>query len=526
MTLHLPASRLAAGDIALVDDSSEYNWSEFDDMVCRAAVAISERNLGPLRRVAVYAENASQTVVAYAGALLAGASSVPINYHLTAAEARFILEHSKTEILFVGAANLDRAVDACEGLDIEIVAWAANDPTARDSTANDPTAAVSTVTPWSEFLATDPDRIDLDSVTPRPSLMYTSGTTGFPKATEVPPTMFAGGDSIREHLERLELDPRVGLGAHLVAGPMYHTGPLAGMRLAVVGVPTIVSSRFDPEAVLASIERYRVATSTMVPTHFKRFLELDSATRQRYDVSSLQSIGQTGSKCPDDVKRAMIDWWGPVINEAYGATEVGTTCYITAAEWLLKPGSVGRALLPFEALVVDDDGHELPPNHEGRLHFRDTTGRGVIYDGSPEASLAVHLEPGVFTLGEIGYVDDDGYVFITDRFSDMVVSGGVNIYPAEAEARLGQHPGVVDVGCIGVPDEAMGERLVALVITRSDVGANELMAFCRDGLSHYKCPREVFIVGDIGRNAMGKVNKRALRDSFLADESVASTPTM
>lgn len=191
MSLRLPSTKLAPGDIALVDDSTEITWSEFDDLACRAAVAISARNLGPQRRVAVYAENASQTVLAYAGALLAGASSVPINYHLTAAEARFILEHSKTEILFVGAKNLDRARKAVEGLDIEIVAWGVEE---------------AGVTMWSDFLETEPDEIDLDGVPPRPSLMYTSGTTGFPKATEVPPTMFAGGESIREHLERLEED--------------------------------------------------------------------------------------------------------------------------------------------------------------------------------------------------------------------------------------------------------------------------------------------------------------------------------
>lgn len=506
MSLHLPANRLTPEAIALVDDTSELTWSEFDDRACRAAVAISERDLGPDRRVAVYAENASETVLAYAGAMLAGASSVPINYHLTAAEARFILEHSRTRILFVGDKNIDRAKEAVKGLEIEIVAWNVED---------------ADVTHWNEFLASDPDEIDLDGVAPRPSLMYTSGTTGFPKATEVPPTMFAGGNSIREHLRHLEEDPRVGLGPHLVAGPMYHTGPLSGMRLAVVGVPTIVSSRFDPESALRAIDRYRVGTSVMVPTHFKRFLELDPKIRDKYDVSSLSSIGQTGAKCPNEIKRAMIEWWGPVITEAYGATEVGTTCSITSEEWLMKPGSVGKALSPFEALVVDVDGQALRAKQEGALYFRDTTGRGVIYDGSPEASAAVHLEPGVFTLGEIGYIDEDGYVFITDRFSDMVVSGGVNIYPAEAEARLHQHPHVVDVACIGVPDDEMGERLVALVITGKDVEADELIAFCRDGLSHYKCPRELFIVTDIGRNAMGKVNKRSLRDTFVATQGAS-----
>ena len=154
----------------------------------------------------------------------------------------------------------------------------------------------------------------------------------------------------------------------------------------------------------------------------------------------------------------MIDWWGPVFFDAYGATEVGTTCMITSQEWLAHPGSVGRAIPPFTALVVDDDGNELPPNTEGRLFFADATGRGVVYPNDPEKTAAAHLRPGVFTLGEIGYLDDDGYVFITDRFSDMIVSGGANIYPAEAEQVLLEHPGVADVAVIGVPTRTWARR--------------------------------------------------------------------
>ena len=156
----------------------------------------------------------------------------------------------------------------------------------------------------------------------------------------------------------------------------------------------------------------------------------------------MKLVAHTGAPCPIDVKRAMIEWWGPIFNDAYGATEVGTTCSITSVDWLEHPGSVGRAIPPFEALVLDDDGNEVPAGTEGRLYFRDTTGRGVVYPNDPEKTAAAHIAPGVFTLGEIGYLDDDGFVFITDRFSDMVVSGGVNIYPAEAEQVLIDHPQV------------------------------------------------------------------------------------
>jgi acyl-CoA synthetase (AMP-forming)/AMP-acid ligase II len=258
-----------------------------------------------------------------------------------------------------------------------------------------------------------------------------------------------------------------------------------------------------------------------VPTHFVRLLALPEETRAKYDVSSLKFIFHTGASCPVDVKQAMLDWWGPVIWEAYGASEVGTTCSIGPEDWLAHPGSVGRAAAPFEALVVDDDGNELPANTEGRLYFRDTTGRGVVYHNDPEKSAAAHLRPGVFTLGEIGYLDDDGFVFITDRFSDMVVSGGVNIYPAEAEQELINHPGIADVACIGVPHAEMGEELKALVIPADPAAppaAAEIVAWIRERISTYKCPRTVEFVDDLGRNSMGKINKRKLRAPYWEGE--------
>jgi long-chain acyl-CoA synthetase len=234
-------------------------------------------------------------------------------------------------------------------------------------------------------------------------------------------------------------------------------------------------------------------------------------------VSSLKLVFHTGAACPVEIKRAMIEWWGPVFTEAYGASEVGTTCAITSEEWLAHPGSVGHCLPPFSPLVVDDDGSEVPAGTEGRLYFCDATGRGVVYHNDPEKSAAAHLRPGVFTLGEIGYVDEDGYVFITDRFSDMVVSGGVNIYPAESEQVLIEHPAVSDVACIGIPHPEMGEELKALVVPADPAAppkAEEILAFCRDRLSHYKCPRSLEYVDTVGRNTMGKVNKKKLRAPY------------
>jgi long-chain acyl-CoA synthetase len=241
--------------------------------------------------------------------------------------------------------------------------------------------------------------------------------------------------------------------------------------------------------------------------------------KARYDVSSLRLVSHTGAKCPVETKRAMIQWWGPVFSDSYGATEVGTTCSISSEDWLRFPGSVGRPIAPFSVTVLDDDNDEVPTNTEGRLFFRDSTGRGIVYPNDSVKTAQANLEPGLFTLGEIGYVNDEGFVYITDRFSDMVVSGGVNIYPAEAEQVLIEHPAVADVACIGVPHPEMGEQMKALVIATNPAEApssEELLAWCRERLSHFKCPRSLDYVDDLGRSAMGKINKRTLRATYWA----------
>ena len=504
----MPAfSRLLAetrpGEAALVQGERTFGWADVDSILNRAAGLLLSADLGPSRRAAVFAENAAETAFAHLGGLLGGASTVPVSFHLTAAETAYILEESESRILFVGPETAGRGAEAARGTGIDtIVGWGEGLPPG--------------VQRWDEWLAGGPDEDPPGTVTPRPHLMFTSGTTGRPKGTDLPPTMFAGGDTMIEHLEALKGNRFAKHGTHLVVGPMYHTGPLSGLRTLATGVPTVILGRFDAEATLAAIERHRIETSVMVPTHFVRLLALPAEVRDRYDVSSMRLVAHTGAKCPDDVKRAMIDWWGPIFVEAYGATEVGTTCSITSEDWLTHPGSVGRPVPPFEALVVDDDDRPVAPNTEGRLHFRDTTGRGVVYHNDPEKSRAAHLEPGVFTLGEMGYVDDDGFVYITDRFSDMVVSGGVNLYPAEAENVLIEHPGVADVACIGIPHDEMGEEMRALVVAADGWApdGDALVAFCRERLSRIKCPRSVEFVDDLGRSAMGKLNKRALRAPY------------
>ncbi len=499
--------RLAAerpDEIALQDEFRALTWAEVDDQLNRVANGLNCLALGETQRVAVFAENAVETALANLGGLIAGVSVVPVNFHLTAEEVAYILADADCRVLFVDASTWDRGVEAARMSSVErVIGWHSTQGADVES--------------WEEWLACASGAEADESVSPQPNLLYTSGTTGRPKGTQLPPTMFAGGATVAEHLKNLAASPMAAWGKHLVVGPMYHTGPLSGARLLAAGVPSVILGRFDAEKTLQAIAKHRIGSSVMVPTHFVRLLALPEAVRARYDVSSLQVISHTGAKCPVEVKRAMIQWWGPVLVEAYGASEVGSTCMINSQEWLEHPGSVGRAVPPFEAIVLDDNNQVVPPGTEGRLYFRDTTGRGVIYHNDPEKSAAAHIEPGTFTLGEIAYLDEDGYVYITDRFSDMVVSGGVNLYPAEAEQVLIDHPAVLDVACIGIPHPVMGEELHALAIPTDPSQAPDpaiVIDWCRARLSHYKCPRSLEWVSDLGRNTMGKINKRALRAPY------------
>lgn len=493
--------------IAIQDSDASLTWRDVDDTLNRAANGLHGLDLGPDRRIAVFAENSVQTALANLGGLVAGASVVPVNFHLTAEEVAYILSDSGARVLFVGEATEARGIEAAKSSGVHtVVSWGKSPD------------AVNWDTWLSEQSSDNPDH----SLPPKPNLLYTSGTTGRPKGTELPPTMFAGGATVDEHLANFRertLARMAGaeIGPQLVVGPMYHTGPLSATRQLIAGVPSVILGRFDAEATLAAIQEHKIQSTLMVPTHFVRLLALPDEVKNNYDVSSVTSISHTGAKCPVDTKRAMIEWFGPVFLDAYGASEVGTTCMITSEEWLKYPGSVGKAVPPFTAMILDDDDNEVPPNTEGRLYFKDDTGRGVIYHNDPEKSAAAHIAPGVFTLGEIAYMNEEGYVFITDRFSDMVVSGGVNIYPAEAEQVLIKHPAVLDVACIGVPNKEMGEELKALVIAKPDEPTPdpaELISWCRDQLSHYKCPKTLDLVTDLGRNTMGKINKRKLRAPY------------
>ncbi|NLD75944.1 MAG: AMP-binding protein [Acidimicrobiales bacterium] len=488
----------------LIDSRRSWTEQEVWTTADRIAHQVRAECLHPAspspRRFAVFAENAGEAVIAHVGGMRAGASVVAMSAHLNAADAAYMLDTGDVALVVAGPRTADAARNAAA--------------LAADATRRSCRVLVWDTPEWDEWLATAPEGAPPDDREIVPNLLFTSGTTGRPKATELPPNVFPRRPSWADFVEATRANRFVGLGRHLVVAPLHHTGPLNAVRALAAGTPIGILDRFDPAATLDAIERWQIASSTLVPTHMARLLALPEDVRSRADVSSLRLVFQTGSACPVDVKRAMIDWWGPVFLEAYGATEVGVTASITSEDWLEHPGSVGRSVAPHEAVVIDDQGNELPPGEEGRLYFRDSTGRGIVYHGDPERSAAAHIEPGVFTLGEIGRVDADGWVYVTDRFADMVVTGGVNVYPAEVEQVLVTHPGVADVAGIGAPHPDLGEQLVALVVPADPASPPEpveLLAWCEERISRYKVPRQVRIVESLNRNALGKLDKRALR---------------
>lgn len=490
---------------ALADDLGVLSWSQLADQVARAAARLLEFAPGCDDRIAVLGDNAIPTLVAHLAGLRAGVGTVATARNLTPGElVDQIIDAGVTGIV-TGPAGAGVALDAAEELGLPLVIHG--------------TPAIGHAFQWDLWLKAAPTRRSLPTDRPaRPPLVYTSGTTGRARGTEV---RWVNGPVTGNSAYLAAISARSGFppGPHLVCGPLQHNAPLTSLRHLAAGQPVVVLGRYDAETFLSRVRKWRVSSTVMVPTHFQRLLALPEDVRARYDVSSLEQVSHTGSACPPEVKRAMIEWFGPVLTESYGASEAGTVARITSTEWLAHPGSVGRAQPPFEVLVTADDGRQLPPGERGLLAFRAPEDRGVRYHADPDKTKSAYLAPGVFTLGDIGYVDADGYVFITDRAADVVVSGGVNLYPAESEAVLRQHPAVAEVAVIGVPDPDFGESLRALVVTVTDEpSAEELDRFCRERLAAHKCPKSYESVPGLLRNAMGKLDKRAMRRPYWGSE--------
>jgi long-chain acyl-CoA synthetase len=351
-----------------------------------------------------------------------------------------------------------------------------------------------------------------------PPIFYSSGTTGKPKAI----SRRAGGGDPAVIADQMKLFGRAFQfepfgGVHLVSAGMHHGGCQSFYQGALnVGQPLAIMGRFDPEGALAMISRHRVSTGYMVPTQFVRLLRLPAAVREACDVSSLKVVVHSAAPCPLEVKRQMMEWWGPVIWETYGGME-GAATIAKPHRWLEKPGTVGRAVRGMTVKILDDDGADVPAGVLGQVYLEPDLPT-FEYLGDPGLTASVH-QGRAFTLGDVGFLDEDGYLFLRDRVKDMIISGGVNIYPAEAEAVLAAHPAVGDVAVIGIPDDEWGESVKAVVeladgYAPSQELAAELIASCRGQLAGYKCPRSVDFTEHLPRTDGGKLFKRRLRDQY------------
>jgi long-chain acyl-CoA synthetase len=348
-------------------------------------------------------------------------------------------------------------------------------------------------------------------------MLYSSGTTGRPKG--VKPVLT--GDPI-DTPNALVVLPRAVFGfpeeaVYLSPAPLYHAAPLRwSMSVQRLGGTVVVMEKFDAEQCLALIERYQVNCGQFVPTHFVRMLKLPENVRKRYDVSSLVSVVHAAAPCPIPVKEQMMQWWGPVIHEYYAGTEGNGFCYISPQDWLARKGSVGRSIIG-ELRICGEDGEALPARAEGVVFF--ANGPPLSYHNDAQKAAENTNKHGWTTLGDVGWVDEDGFLYLTDRKSFMIISGGVNIYPQEIENLLVTHPKVADVAVVGAPDEEMGEKVVAVVqpMQWGDAGealGEELLAFARANLSHVKTPRSIDFMEELPRHATGKLYKRLIRDAY------------
>jgi acyl-CoA synthetase (AMP-forming)/AMP-acid ligase II len=435
------------------------------------------------------------------GAQRAGIVYVAMSTKLNADEAGYIISDSGAKLL-VASASLGA-----------VAAAAAPDLAARFAVGG----AIPGFADLDAALAAQPATRIADESCGR-DMLYSSGTTGRPKGVRgpLPSGALDAGDALTQLVGMLyQFGPDM---IYLSPAPLYHAAPLRYcMAVHRYGGTVVVMEKFDPEAYLALVETYRITHSQLVPTMFVRMLKLSEDQRRAHDLSSLKVAIHAAAPCPIDVKHAMIEWWGPVIYEYYSATEGAGFTTITPQEWLNKPGSVGKAILG-EIRVLGDDDSLLPPGQTGRIYF--AGGPGFSYHNDPEKTASVTGEHGA-TFGDIGHVDDDGYLFLTDRAAFMIISGGVNVYPQEAENALTLHPEVADVAVFGVPDAEMGEAVKAVVQPRDMARAGpeleaELIAFVRSRLSHVKCPKSIDFLAELPRHDTGKLYKRLLKDKYWA----------
>jgi long-chain acyl-CoA synthetase len=493
-------AELQADAPAILSARGNRTFAELNARTNQLARALRARGLRPGDAVALMCSNRPEFAEVLLAARRSGLRFTPINRHLTGAEAGYILDDCDAKA-FVAEA---RTVES-----VSLAAKAAPRATTRLAVGGE----IPGFDSYEKALAAE-DITNIADPTLGTNMLYTSGTTGQPKGVHRPATIVASPIA-------LAVGYVGGRDLHLCTGPLYHAAPLAFSLVAplIEGVGVVLMDDWDAEETLRLVAEHRITHTHMVPTMFHRLLALPEEVRRRYDLSSLRCVLHGAAPCPVPVKRALIEWLGPIVFEYYAATEgIGTS--VGSAEWLAKPGTVGRPADPDHVRIFDHRGEQVPAGSVGAVHLKaPQTGRFRYHKDEGKTSAAYSGD--YFTLGDVGYLDEDGYLFLTDRTADLIISGGVNIYPAEAEAILLTHPAVADVGVIGVPSAEWGEEVKAIVKLRpgaeaSETLAREIVAFCRARLAHYKCPRSVDFVERLPRQDDGKLHKRELRERYRA----------
>jgi long-chain acyl-CoA synthetase len=492
----LPHAAARADEEVVWTPDRSLTGAAFEDRARRVANGLRAGGIGPGEPFGILVRNRVEWPELVFGNLRNGSRYLPLNWHLTAAELAELLRDATPRLLVVGPEDEDRAREA--------------------AAAAGTTRVLVLGQEYEAWLADQSDSLLPDGQIGAP-LLYTGGTTGRSKGVV---RSDESGLVSQLGLRAQGYHGLIGMpadGNALLCTPAYHAlgyTILAGTML--LGNTLSILPRWDPLAALATIEERRITATGMVPTQFVRLLKLPEADRRRFDVSSLQWVFHTAAACPKWVKRAMIEWFGPVIVEIYGSSEGTGPVVCTSEDWLAHPGTVGRASPVITLSIVGEDGNDLPAGEIGMIYVKRHDGT-PSYHNDPVKTEAIRLPDGRFTVGDLGWLDDDGYLYVADRRVDLILRGGSNVYPAEIEAVLTEHPAVADAAVFGIPDGDMGHAIKAVVEpvdAHAGVDVEDLLAYASGRLASYKLPQSVDVVAQLPREASGKLKKRLLRDPY------------